>query len=177
MVLDSATTGLLAGAAFALILALILWGIGVYVYTALAMQSIARKSGYPRPWFAWVPVLNIVQILELGNFHWAWVFLILGSAIPVVGTLATIALVVLTVISLWRVFEKAGYAGALSLLTLVPIARMIILGIVAWEKKSYKKATPIKKTVAKKTTSTKKKVAKKAPAKKKVARKKSTRKK
>jgi hypothetical protein len=166
MVLDSATTGLLAGAAFALILALIIWGIGIYVYIALAMQSIARKSGYPRPWFAWVPILNVVQIFELGGFHWAWVFLIIGTAIPVIGTLSTIAIIVLSVISYWRIFEKAGYAGALSLLTIVPIARMIVLGIVAWEKKSYKKTTPVKKVVAKK-----------APAKKKVARKKSTRKK
>jgi len=77
--------------------------------------------------------------LQLGGFHWAWIFLIL---IPMLGW---IALGVLGIISCWRIFEKRNYQGWLSLIPIlgfVPfvgwiasIAFLVIIGIVAWGKK------------------------------------------
>jgi len=122
--------------------------VGIYVYTALAWQTIARRQKYKHPWFAWIPFLNIVLLLEMGSFHWAWIFLIL---IPILGW---IALSVLIIISVWRIFEKAKYPGWYSLSAVIPkvggILFLIAIGFVAWK--------PIKtKTVAKKKTVRKKK--------------------
>ena len=174
--MNGTSSGLLAGVAVAVIGLLVLWAIGLYVYFALAMQSIGRKSGYKRPWFAWIPILNTVMLFELGGFHWAWIFLIVGMVVPVLNIFVGIAIGVISIISYWRVFEKAGYSGALSLLMIVPIARMIVIGIVAWEKKTYKKVVATK--VVEKKSTVKKTSTKKVPAKKKtVTKKKSTRKK
>ena len=143
----------LAGVAFVVLLMVFLIIIGLYIYHALAWQSIGRKQKYKRSWLAWIPFANVSMILQMGGFHWAWVFLFL---VPILGW---IALLVLITISMWRIFETAKYPGWLSLtyvLCIIPwfgfisgIAYMITIGIIAWEKKSYKqvekKATKKKK--------------------------------
>ena len=112
--------------------------LAVYVYFAWALMVIAKKLKYKRAWLAWIPFANIAMVLQLGGFHWAWVFLVL---IPFAGWLAVY---VLWLIATWRIFEKRKYPGWLSLvpiLTMVPylsmlasIAYLIIIGFVAWKR-------------------------------------------
>ncbi len=118
------------------IMIFLLIGIGLYVYTSLARMQIAKKLKHKYPWLAWIPFARDAQFLQLGNFHWAWIFLIL---IPVLGWMA---LWILLIISTWRIFEKRKYPSWLALipiLVMVPkigglawIASLIILGFVAW---------------------------------------------
>jgi len=111
----------------------VLVGIALYVYNALAWQSIARKSKYPHPWLAWIPFANWAMILEMGGFAWAWIFLLL---IPILGW---IAVLVLIIISTWRIFEKRKYPGWFSLAIIIPkvggILYLITIGFVAWKDK------------------------------------------
>jgi hypothetical protein len=110
----------------------------VWIYHAIVWMKIAEKRKHKYPWLAWIPFANISLMLELGGFHWAWVFLIL---VPIAGW---IALLVLITIAVWNVFEKAKYPGWLALgyiLTMIPfvavgagIAYLIIIGFVAWKK-------------------------------------------
>tara|TARA_Y100000034_G_scaffold136916_1_gene217077 strand:+ start:9850 stop:10287 length:438 start_codon:yes stop_codon:yes gene_type:complete len=113
------------GIAFAILLIA-----GIYIYTSLAWMTIGRKLKYKRAWLAWIPVADISMILQLGRFHWAWVFLVL---IPVAGW---IALGVLVIISKWRIYRKRKYPGWFSLAILVPqlgwILNLIVYGFVAW---------------------------------------------
>lgn len=136
-------TGGILGALMAFLAAFmivaIIAGIAIYVYASLATYTIAKKLGYKNAWLAWIPFANIAMILELGEFHWAWVFLIL---IPILGWLA---LGVLSYIAMWRIFEKRKYPGWLSLITIgcaIPylcvlafVGYMIVLGLVAWKDK------------------------------------------
>lgn len=111
----------------------------VYIYSSLVLFTIGKKLGYKRSWLAWIPVANLAMILQLGNFHWALVFLLL---VPILGT---IAVAVLLIISLWRIYEKRKYSGWLSLvplLSVIPvvgflagIAHLVIMGVVAWKNK------------------------------------------
>lgn len=137
---NQAIFGGIAGAALIIgIFLVILIGIAFYVYHALAWMKIAKKMKYKYPWLAWIPFAASAMRLQMGKFHWAWIFLIL---IPFVGW---IALIVLLSISIWRIFEKQKYPGWISLsfpLMFVPklsgignIAYLIIIGFVAWKKK------------------------------------------
>ncbi|GBE20209.1 MAG TPA: hypothetical protein ENG87_02620 [Candidatus Pacearchaeota archaeon] len=105
--------------------------IASYIYSSLAWMAIARKLKYKRPWIAWIPIANGAMILQLGEFHWAWIFLIL---IPVLGW---IALIVLIIIATWRIFEKKKYPGWFSLSMLLPqiggVLYLIVIGFVAWK--------------------------------------------
>jgi hypothetical protein len=126
------------GAVLATVLVLgIVLLIALYVYHALAWQTIARKLKYKYPWLAWIPFANIALVLELGNFHWAWIFLIL---IPILGW---IAIAVLMIISYWRVFEKRNYPGWFGLAPIIPkvggILYLIAIGFAAWKDQKKKK--------------------------------------
>jgi hypothetical protein len=115
------------------IVVLVLLLIALYVYFALAWMTIARKLKYKRAWLAWIPIANLAMMLQLGGFHWAWIFLIL---IPFLGW---IAVAVLVIISTWKIFEKRKYPGWFSLSIIIPqvgiILYMIAIGFVAWKDK------------------------------------------
>ena len=111
--------------------------VAVYIYFALSWYAIAKKRKHSKPWLAWIPVANIAMWLQMGGFHWAWIFLIL---IPIAGW---IAVGVLFIVASWKVFEKLKYPGWLSLSPLLSIiagglgtiAYGIVIGFVAWNKK------------------------------------------
>ena len=132
-VLGGALGTLLAAFLFLAIIILL----AVYFYFAFAWYTIAKKRGYKKAWLAWIPFANIAMWLQLGGFHWAWVFLMI---IPIAGW---IAVGVLFIISNWRVFEKLNYPGWLSLSPLLgtvagglgTIAYGIVIGFVAWKKR------------------------------------------
>lgn len=121
----AAMTAIAALGFFALVIA-----IGVYVYKSLAFMAIAKKQNHKYPWLAWIPFADIAMMLQLGSFHWAWVFLIL---IPVLGW---IALLVLFIIANWRIFEKEGWYPWFSLSLIIPqvngVLYLIAIGLVAW---------------------------------------------
>ena len=132
------------GAVFALLgIIAILLIIALYVYQAYAWMLIAERQKHKHPWLSWIPFAAGAMRLQLGGFHWAWIFLLL---IPIIGW---IALIVLLTISIWRIFEKEKYEAWLSLsypLMFVPklsgignIAYYIILGFVTWKKPGKKK--------------------------------------
>lgn len=132
------------GAAFAVAAILgFLIAVGVYVFTALSWQRIAKRQGYKYPWFAWIPFLNLAMVLQLGKFHWAWIFLVL---IPFLGWAA---LFILSIIAIWRIFEKESYPGWFSLAPVIPkvggILFLIALGFVAWKPKIVKKTAKKRK--------------------------------
>jgi len=124
--------GALGGALIAIgILLMVLLIAAFYVYTSLAWQTIAKKLKYKKSWLAWIPIVKWSMVLQLGKFHWAWIFLIL---IPILGW---IALAVLLIISKWRIFEKRKYPGWFSLAVLIPklgtLLDLVIIGFVAWK--------------------------------------------
>jgi len=132
--LTSILEGMLGGALIAAVGAFIFLFVAViYVYSALAWSTIAKKLKYKRPWLAWIPFANMAMVLQLGGFRWEWVFLLV---IPVLGW---IALLVMVIIATWRIFEKRKYPGWFSLSMIIPkvggILYLIVIGFVAWGKK------------------------------------------
>lgn len=118
--------------ALGIFIAIVLFA-ALYIYHALAWQTVARKFKHKYPWLAWIPFANLAQILQLGGFHWAWIFLML---VPILGW---IALFVMGVIALWRICDKLRYPGWFSLGTIIPkvgpILYFVLIGFLAWGKK------------------------------------------
>ncbi|MBR9704521.1 hypothetical protein GOV12_03860 [Candidatus Pacearchaeota archaeon] len=120
-----------------LVLIFLLIFLALYIYTSFARMTIARKLKHKYPWLAWIPFAKQAQFLQLGGFHWAWIFLVF---LPVIGW---ITLWVLSIISNWRIFKRRNYSGWLALvpiLIIIPkigglaiIADLVILGFVAWK--------------------------------------------
>jgi len=104
-------------------------GLGSYVYCSLALMKLAKRMNHENPWFAWIPILNMILLLQLGDQNPMLLLLLL---IPGVGG---VVVAVLSIIALMKICEKRGYDKMLGLLSLIPIANYILLGILAWGKK------------------------------------------
>jgi len=139
--------GLLALGMFAIFFAFLLL-LAFYIFGSLAWMTIGKKLNYQYPWLAWIPFANGAMILQMGGFHWAWMFLIL---LPIIGW---IPLGVISFWALWRIYEKRSYPGWLALIPLggfIPyigwmasIGSLVILGLVAWSDRA-----PLAKSAAK----------------------------
>ena len=103
-------------------------GLGSYIYCSLALMKIAKRLDYENAWFAWIPILNMVLLFQLGEQNPVLLLLLL---IPGVGALVV---GVLSIIALMKICEKRGYEKALGLLALIPVASYVLLGILAWGK-------------------------------------------
>lgn len=107
-----------------------IFSLALYVYMALALMKTAQKLGSDKAWYAWIPILNAALLLSLGEKN-PW--LILLVLIPGIGA---IVVLILTIIATMNICEKRGYDKLLGLLSLIPIANLILWGILAWGKKA-----------------------------------------
>jgi hypothetical protein len=124
----AASAGVFAALVGIMLIPGIVIGIGSYVYSGLALSKIAKRLDHPNPWFAWVPFLNMVLVLQLADLS-PW--LILLALIPGVNAFA---LLILSVISMMKICEKRGMDKNLGLLALIPGAVLVLIGILAWKK-------------------------------------------
>jgi len=92
-------------------LIILLLSAGIYVWTALALSAVLRKSGV-EAWKAWVPILNAAVLLQLAGFS-PW--LVLLALVPVVN----IAFLVVWVIALFRVNVSFGFGAGMTVLGLL----------------------------------------------------------
>ena len=93
---------------------------GLYVWTALALSAVFRKSGV-EPWKAWVPVLNVVVLLQLAGFS-PW--LVVLAFIPFVN----IAFLVVFAIALYRLNVAFGFGVGMTVvgILLLPVWASIV---------------------------------------------------
>lgn len=132
--LSAVIGGLVIFSIFVLIL-LFIFFIALYVYLSFAWHTIAKKLKYKNAWLAWIPIANLFLLPILAKRKWGWGFLLF---IPLVN-------LVLAIIWSWEIYKRRGYPAALSLVKagyivplLIPViflVDMIVLGIVAFEKK------------------------------------------
>lgn len=140
-----------------LILGIFLLFIPLYIYRSITLMQTGKKLGYENSWFAWIPVLNLVMLYQLGGLS-PWFILV--NFIPVVtltftaplmladsdvatitsffrlftSSIVSIATTIIGLIAYMRISEKRGYDKWLGLLNLVPIANLVLIGILAWGK-------------------------------------------
>ena len=122
--------GALAGAMIGVVIVI---GLALYVYSAFAWMTIAKKLGKEDiAWLAWVPIAQAALLPILADKEWPWVFILL---VP-------IANIVFMIMWMWKIYEKRNYPGPLALIPIagvIPIiggfasiANLVILGLVAW---------------------------------------------
>lgn len=93
-----------------------------YVYHALALQTIATKTNTENPWFAWIPILNIILMLNIAKKPIWWIILCL---IPVVN----IVVIIIVWMGIAEARNKPNWWG---ILMLVPPVNIVVPGYLAW---------------------------------------------
>ncbi len=108
----------------------IICSLGMYIFMALTLMKTAQRLGAENTWYAWIPILNTILLFKLGEQN-PW--LILLALIPGIGALIVL---ILTIIATMKICEKRDYDKLLGLLMLVPVANLVLWGMLAWGKKT-----------------------------------------
>jgi hypothetical protein len=78
-----------AAGAFALFggifLVVMIIAIIIYVVVALSLIRIAKRTNTPNAWFAWIPVLNLILMLQIAKRPMWWLIFFLVPFINIVG--------------------------------------------------------------------------------------------
>ena len=94
----------------------------VYVYTALALQTIANKTHTENSWLAWIPIAQIVLALNIAKKPIWWIILFF---VPVVS-------LVMVVLVTMAIAEARGKPNWWGVLMIVPVANLVVPGVLAW---------------------------------------------
>ncbi len=126
-----------------------------YVYQALSLYYIARKTKTPNEWLAWIPIGNLVLMANIAKMHWWPVLLyvpgiffmfisivasIMGNMVleiifTVLSYIAMIALGVYMIMWLWKIYEnvsRPGYWSLVPLIISVISLSMVVIGLIIY---------------------------------------------
>jgi len=115
----------------AMLIPMIIIGIAVYIYAAMALMTIAKKTETENAWLAWIPIGNIYLMTQIGEISGWWTLIVLVAIIPILGGFAVMAGIVYF---WWKIAERVGKPGWYGILMLVPIVNFVIMGMLAWGK-------------------------------------------
>jgi uncharacterized membrane protein len=97
-------------------------GLAAYVYMSMALQTIAKKTNTENAWWAWVPIINIILMLNIAKKPLWWIILCL---IPFVN--------IIIFIIVWMAIAVArGKPNWWGILIIIPVANLIVPGYLAW---------------------------------------------
>jgi hypothetical protein len=96
--------------------------LALYVYVALALQTIAQKTNTENGWLAWIPIVNIILMLSIAKKPIWWIILCL---IPLVN-------IVIFIIVWMGIAEARNKPGWWGILMLVPVVSLVVPGYLAW---------------------------------------------
>ncbi len=96
--------------------------IAAYIYFAMALQTIAKKTNTENAWWAWVPILQIILTIFIAKKPVWWIAL---CFIPLVN-------IVITIIIWMAIAEARNKPSWWGILLLVPVVNLIVPGYLAW---------------------------------------------
>jgi hypothetical protein len=94
----------------------------LYVYISLALQTIAKKTNTENAWLAWIPIVNIILMLNIAKKPLWWFILCL---IPLVN-------IVVMIIMWMAIAEARNKPSWWGILMIVPVVNLIVPGYLAW---------------------------------------------
>jgi len=87
-----------------------------YVYFAICLQLLARRTGTPGGWKAWVPLVNLGLMARIGGRSVVWAVLCL---VPLLG--------LIPLVMIWAGIARArGKSGILGVLIIVPLLNLLL---------------------------------------------------
>lgn len=110
----------------------LIFGLCVYLYTAFALMTIAKRTKTKNEWLAFIPIANIYLITQIANLP-AWYTLVV--LLPIIPFLGTLACIIAMGYIFWKMAERLKRPNWWGILLLVPFVNFVIIGIMAWGKK------------------------------------------
>ena len=117
-------SGAAGGVAAGVMIVYFLVMIALYIYVAMALMEIAKRTNTDNGWFAFIPILNVILMLQIAQKPIWWIILFFVPIVNlVIGILVWVA-----------ILERRNYpTWWVILFILLPIVNLVLLGIVAWK--------------------------------------------
>lgn len=96
----------------------------LYVYQALCWFYIAKRTNTPNGWFAFIPILNIILILQIAKRPLWWIILFF---IPIVN----IVIAIMLIVDVLKVLKRPTWWV---IMQFIPIVNLVFMGLMAWGK-------------------------------------------
>ncbi|HPD55381.1 MAG TPA: zinc ribbon domain-containing protein [Candidatus Paceibacterota bacterium] len=103
-----------------------------YIYFAICLQTLAKKTNTSNGWLAWIPVANVFLMIQIAQKPLWWFILLL---IPIVN-------IVIGVILWMKIAERRGKPNWVGILIIVPVVGIIIPSYLAFSGKEKIEITP-----------------------------------
>ena len=116
----TAVTSSAGGGMFLLVMFVVF--VALYVYMAYCLQQIAKKTNTPNDWLAWIPIPNIVLMVQIARLPLWW---IVGLFIPFVNIGVIIYL-------WWKIAEARNRPGWWSILMLISPVNLVLMWFLAF---------------------------------------------
>jgi len=81
---QEAAAGMFALAGGMMIFFLLIFAV-VYVLIAISLMKIAKRTNTPNAWFAWIPILNLILMIQIAQRPMWWLVFFLVPVINIVG--------------------------------------------------------------------------------------------
>ena len=120
----TAISGGMAAAFFAIMLVWLLVVAAIYIYMAICLMKIAKKTSTNNAWFAWIPILNLVLMIQVAKKPIWWIIMFF---IPLVNIVFSIMLWM----AIAEAVKKPSWWG---IMVIVPIMNIIMPGYLAFSK-------------------------------------------
>ncbi|KKR54378.1 MAG: hypothetical protein UT91_C0017G0012 [Parcubacteria group bacterium GW2011_GWA2_40_23] len=121
------TGGLMAILGFMWLIVLVL-----YVYQALCWLYIAKRTNTPNGWFAFIPILNIIIMLQIAKRPLWWIILYF---IPIVN----IVIAIMILVDVVKVLKRPTWWV---IMQFIPIVNLVFMGLMAWGKTGTSNSNP-----------------------------------
>jgi len=93
-----------------------------YIWYAICLMKIANKTNTPNSWFAWIPILNVILMIQIAKKPIWWIILYF---IPIVNF-------IIGIIVWMGIAESVKKPNWLGILMIFPIVDLITIGIMAF---------------------------------------------
>jgi hypothetical protein len=98
--------------------------LAIYVFFSYCLVTLAKKLGDDRPWWGWIPIMQVLLMLRIAGLTYWW---ILGLLVPLVN----IAVAIFVWIRIAQRRQKPAWVGVLMI---VPGLDLFVLGFLAFSK-------------------------------------------
>jgi len=101
----------------------------IYIYYAICLQLIAKKTNHGPAWQAWVPIVNLFLMCKIAGINYLWLLVLLLSFIPIVSIVVSLGF---TGFIWYRIALTRNKPGWIGILSIIPIVNFAIMGYLAF---------------------------------------------
>jgi len=106
-----------------------------YIYFAVCLQTIAKKTDQRPEWLAWIPVANLFLMCKTGKLDYKWLLLLLVSFVPLIGPfLGPLCALFWTGFAWYKIAISRGKEGWIGAITVIPVVGLFTMGYLAFSK-------------------------------------------